>query len=97
MAGEEKATEVQNPRRATARTVVVAVLALIPILPEMARAAGVENIPWLAALLGVVAAVPRALVLEAGEKWVDTHVPRRAADYEAPSPGLRKETPHTRH
>lgn len=93
MAGEEEVTQVQNPRRATIRTVVVAVLALIPILPEMARSAGVENVPWVAAFLGVVAAVQRVLVLESVEKWLKTYIPWLAADYKAPKHRLRKETP----
>lgn len=93
MAGEEKATQVREPRRATIRTVVVAVLALIPILPEIARAAGVENIPWVAAFLGVVAAVQRVLVLESVEKWLNTYIPWLAADYKAPKHRLRKDTP----
>lgn len=93
MAGDKKATQVQEPRRATIRTVVVAILALIPILPEIARAAGVENIPLVAAFLGFIAAVQRVLVLESVEKWLNTYIPWLAADYKAPKHRLRKDTP----
>ena len=47
--------------RDTLRTIVVAGAALLPILPELARASGVETVPVVVGVLAVAAAVQRVL------------------------------------
>jgi len=67
-------TQVRRPWRSTVRAVVVAVLALIPLLPDIAEALGIETIPVVASILTVVAAVQRVLALPAVDHWLSTYV-----------------------
>ncbi|QFG13036.1 hypothetical protein PBI_SCHIEBS_7 [Gordonia phage Schiebs] len=53
----------------------MAALGLLPLLPDIARAANIETIPAVAATLAVVAAVNRVLTLPAVDAWLDRHLP----------------------
>lgn len=61
---------VAHPWRATLRTVIVAALGLLPLLPDIARAAGIETIPAVAATLTVVAAIQRVVSTPGVERWL---------------------------
>lgn len=66
-------TQVTHPWRATARATLTAAVALLPLLPEIARAAGVDTIPAIASVLAVVAAIQRVITLPAVNAWLTTY------------------------
>ncbi|MGC3903932.1 hypothetical protein ACYB2S_07350 [Corynebacterium variabile] len=61
--------------RDTLRTIVVAGVALLPILPELARASGVETVPVVVGVLAVAAAVQRVLAVPAFRTWARKYAP----------------------
>ena len=61
--------------RDTLRTIVVAGAALLPILPEIARAAHVETIPVVVGVLGVAAAVQRVIAIPTFRAWARKFAP----------------------
>lgn len=67
-------TQVQHPWRATIRATLTAGLALIPLLPEIARAAGIDTIPTVASVLAVVAAIQRVLTLPSVDAWMTKYL-----------------------
>ncbi|MFW9221539.1 hypothetical protein [Corynebacterium striatum] len=67
-------TQVQHPWRSTVRATLTATLALIPLLPEIARAAGIETIPAVASVLAVVAAIQRVITLPAVDSWLTKYL-----------------------
>lgn len=73
-------TQVKRPWRSVLRTVIVAALALLPTLPDVAEAAGLSEIPSVVTMLGVAAAVQRVLTIPAVDKWLDHYIPWLAAD-----------------
>lgn len=80
-------SQIRRPWRATFRTVIVAALGVMPLLPEISRAAGISTWPAVAATLTVVAAAQRVLTLPSVDRWLDTWFPSIAAD------PPRKDTP----
>lgn len=66
-------TQVTHPWRATARSVLTAAIALIPLLPDIARAAGVDTVPTVASVLVVVAAIQRVITIPAVNAWLTTY------------------------
>lgn len=54
----------------TLRTVSVAAVGLLPILPEIARASGVETVPFVVGVLAVAAAVQRVIAVPAVRTWL---------------------------
>ena len=64
-----------RPRIGTMRSVIVAIIGPIPLLPDIARAAHVDTVPAIAATLAVVAAIDRVLALPAVDDWLDRHLP----------------------
>lgn len=74
------ATQIKRPWRAVARTVVVSALAIIPMIPEVAHAAGIEEIPAVAVALTVAATAQRILSLPAVEIFLERFFPALAAD-----------------
>lgn len=77
-------TQSRHPWRATARTVVQAILGLVVLLPLIAEAAGIAAVPWVAAALGVVAAVTRVLALPQVDAWLRRWLPWLATSPEEP-------------
>lgn len=71
---KEPPTQVQHPWRSTARATLTAALALIPLLPEIARAAGIDTIPAVASVLTVVAAIQRVITLPAVDSWMTQYL-----------------------
>lgn len=68
------------PGRATLRTVVAALLALIPLLPEIIRASGWGAIPWVAGIAGVAATVTRIMAMPSVDRWLETYLPWLASE-----------------
>lgn len=67
-------TQSRHPWRATTRTVLAALVALLPILPTLADELGVAAIPWVGGMLGVAAAVTRVLAMPVVESWLRDHL-----------------------
>lgn len=63
-------TTTRFPWRATLRTVVVAGLGLLPLLPEIARAADINTIPAVVSVLAVTAAIQRVISVPGVERWL---------------------------
>jgi len=58
-------TQTQHPWRATARTVLAVVLALLPVLPQIIDEAGLAGYGWAAAVVAVAGFVTRVLAIPA--------------------------------
>ncbi|GAA1012166.1 hypothetical protein GCM10009551_097900 [Nocardiopsis tropica] len=54
-----------RPWAATLRSVLITALALVPALPEIARAAGIETVPFVASILAISGALTRVLAVPA--------------------------------
>ena len=78
--GGQEPTPVRHPWRTVLRGVIVALLALIPILPEIIETSGLGTVPWIAAVGAVAAAITRVLALPAVEAWLRTYLPGLAAE-----------------
>lgn len=72
-------TQTRHPWRATARTVLAAALALLPVLPEIADAAGLYAYPLAASVLAIAATVTRVLALPKVDGWLRKYLPWLAA------------------
>lgn len=68
-----ESSQVTYPWRATLRTVMVAAMGLLPILPDIARAADIDTIPAVAATLAITAALQRVLSLPGVDQWLKTN------------------------
>ena len=66
-------TQVRYPWRATVRTTIVAGIALLPLLPDMARAAGIETVPAVVTILAGAAAVQRVIAVPGVDRWLRDH------------------------
>ena len=69
---ERPPTQIRYPWRSVLRSVVVATIALLPVLPEIAKVAGVETVPLVASTLGIVAALQRIITIPEVDKWLTT-------------------------
>lgn len=65
-----ESSQVTYPWRATLRTVIVAAIGLLPLLPEIAKAAHVETVPVVVATLTITAAIQRVLAVPGVDKWL---------------------------
>lgn len=74
------ASHVRHPWRSTARTTIVAGLALIPVLPDVANALGIQDVPWVARSLVVVAGLARVMAIPEVEQWIGRWIPWLAAE-----------------
>ena len=70
-----RTTQNNKPWQAVLRTVFAASLGLLPLLPEIARAAGIAEWPQVAGVLAITAAVTRVLSLPSVEHWLQTYFP----------------------
>lgn len=75
MTEKNKPTQTERPHNAVLRTIIAAAIGLLPILPEISRAAGVAEWPWVVTALGITGAVTRVLALPAVEQWLQDYVP----------------------
>lgn len=73
-------TQSRHPWRATARTVVAALVGLAVILPTVADVLGVSAVPWVASVVAVAAGVTRVLAIPAVDGWLRTWLPWLAAE-----------------
>lgn len=78
-------TQSQHPWHAMARTVLAAIIALLPLLPGLADALGITAVPVVATILVIAAAVTRALAWPPFNEWLQRYLPLLAA---APDPKI---------
>lgn len=69
---ERPPTQIRYPWRSVLRSVAVATVALLPVLPEIAKVAGVETVPLVASTLGIVAVLQRVITIPEVDKWLTT-------------------------
>ena len=67
---ERPPTQVRYPWRSVIRSVAVATIALLPVLPEIAKVAGIETVPLVASTLGIVAVLQRIITIPEVDKWL---------------------------
>lgn len=84
-------TQTRHPWRATVRTTFAAVVALLSLLPTIALAAGVDDVPLIAQVLVVAAAVTRVLAIPGVDAFLRQYLPFLAsapatADEQPPQP-----------
>lgn len=82
---DKEPTQVTRPWRSTARAVIIAGLALIPLLPEIAHAANIQTVPTVAAVLTITAAIQRVITLPTVDRWLNRALglgAQRPRDYE---------------
>lgn len=72
-------TQSLRPWRAVIRTLIVAMIALIPIIQSAAVELGINEIPWIAGTLVFMAALQRALAVPAVEIFLQRYAPWLAA------------------
>lgn len=77
---ERLPTQSVRPWRAVIRTLIVAVIALIPIFQSAAVELGINEIPWIAGTLVFMAALQRALAVPAVEIFLQRYAPLLAAE-----------------
>lgn len=76
----EASTQAAHPWRATARTVLAAIIGLAILAPQIVDVLGVGSIPWAAGTLAVIAAVTRVLALPGVIAWTARFLPWLAPD-----------------
>lgn len=76
----ETPTQARHPWRATVRTTIAALIALLPALPEIAQTLHISTIPLVASILSITALVTRVLAIPEVDKWVDKYAPSLSAD-----------------
>lgn len=69
---ERPPTQIRYPWRSVLRSVAVATIALLPVLPEIAKVAGVETVPLVASTLGIIATLQRIITIPEVDKWLTT-------------------------
>lgn len=69
---ERPPTQIRYPWRSVLRSVAVATVALLPVLPEIAKVAGVETVPLVASTLGIVAVLQRIITIPEVDRWLTT-------------------------
>lgn len=73
-------TQGRHPWRATARTTIAALIALLPVLPEIANELHISTLPTVASVLAITALVTRVLAIPEVDKWLDRYAPALSAD-----------------
>lgn len=80
-------TQSKHPHRATVRTVLAAVVALLPLLPAIVDEFHLGAIPAVAAALVIVGTITRVLAMPDVEAWLHEYVPWLAAQPAPPKEG----------
>lgn len=75
-----ESTQTRHPWRATARTVLAALVALLVIAPQIIMEAGLHETAYGAQALAVMGAVTRVLAMPAVEAWLRRYLPWLAAE-----------------
>lgn len=68
-------TQTKYPWRATVRTTVAGVVALVSLLPTIALVAHVDDVVWVGQVLAVAAAVTRVLAIPSVDYWLKRYLP----------------------
>lgn len=76
----EEPTQARHPWRATARTTIAALIALLPALPEIAQELHISTLPLVASILSITALITRVLAIPEVDRWVDRYAPSLSAD-----------------
>ena len=63
---ERPPTQIRYPWRSVIRSVAIATIALLPVLPEIAK----ETVPLVASTLGIVAVLQRIITIPEVDKWL---------------------------
>ena len=71
---ERPPTQVRYPWRSVVRSVAVATIALLPVLPEIAKVTGIETVPLVASTLGIVAVLQRIITIPEVDRWLTTTI-----------------------
>ena len=77
---EETPTQARHPWRATARTTIAALVALLPALPQIAQELHISTLPLVASILSITALVTRVLAIPEVDRWIDRYAPSLSAD-----------------
>lgn len=75
----DKPTQTTHPWRATARTMIAASIAAIPIGQMIARETELDAIPWIASFLALGTVVSRVMAMQQTETFLRTYAPWLAA------------------
>lgn len=67
---ERPPTQIRYPWRSVIRSVAVTTIALLSVLPEIAKVAGIETVPLVASTLGIVAVLQRIITIPEVDKWL---------------------------
>ena len=67
---ERPPTQIRYPWRSVIRSVAIATIALLPVLPEIAKVTGVETVPLVASTLVIVAVLQRIITIPEVDKWL---------------------------
>ncbi|MBL6280142.1 hypothetical protein JMF97_28670 [Micromonospora fiedleri] len=88
-------TQTRHPWRATVRTIFAVTVALLSLLPTIAVAGGIDDVPAVAQVLGVAAAITRVLALPGVEAFLQRFLPwlASAPAGEEPAPTSTQRTP----
>lgn len=73
-------TQTDRPWRATFRTVIVATIGLLPILPYIATSARIDTVPMVVTILGITTTIQRVISTPEVERWLEKFAPWIAAD-----------------
>lgn len=73
-------SQVSHPWRAVLRTSITALIALLSLLPQIADAVNIDEIPEVAKFLAITVAVQRVLTLPGVENWLKQYAPWLAAE-----------------
>ena len=72
-------TQTVHPWRATARTILAALIGFLPLLPVLVDALGLGAYAWAGAAVAVAAAITRALAVPGVNAWLARYLPALAA------------------
>lgn len=73
-------SQVIHPWRAVLRTTLTALIAFLPLIPQIADAINIDEIPEVAKFLAITIAVQRVLTLPGVENWLKQYAPWLAAE-----------------
>lgn len=73
-------SQVSHPWRAVLRTSLTGLIAFLPLLPQIADAIDIDEIPEVARFLAITIAAQRVLTLPGVENWLRQYAPWLAAE-----------------
>lgn len=72
-------TQARHPWRATIRTAFATALPLVPLLPELVDALGLQAYAWAGGIVAAAGVVTRVLAVPGVNAWLQRHLPALAA------------------